>query len=197
MLSIARQLCLIGAAVQLFFLSSCSSSDSPPLGKVTGTVTLNGKPLSSGKISFVPKSGGRTSTADLNDSGSYKLIYSLDELDAKVDDHTVRISTGGEFGGGERVPKMYNVESELKVTVKPGSNVHNFDLVGDWPIDSAVKSSTHHSFSFKSVQISNSKQKTIIVKVSIRDTELPCRGATSATCYAKILLHALVSKENR
>ena len=129
--SIASRLGIFGIAVQFVFLSGCNSSDSPPLGRVTGIVTQNGKPLANGKISFVPNSGGRTSTADLDDNGNYKLIYSLDELGAKVDDHTVKISTEGEFGGGERVPSKYNVESELKVTVKSGSNVHNFDLVGD------------------------------------------------------------------
>ncbi len=131
MLRIAYRFRLVESLLFILCLSGCSSSDSPPLGRVTGVVTLNGKPLANGKISFVPSSGGRTSTADLDDNGNYKLIYSLDEFGAKVDDHTVKISTEGEFGGGERVPTEYNVESKLKVAVKSGSNVHNFDLVGE------------------------------------------------------------------
>jgi hypothetical protein len=108
----------------------CNTSDSPPLGQVSGRVTLDGKPLEKGRLYFIPKSGGRTSTAELDASGNYTLLYSLDEWGAKVDDHTVKISTEGEFGGGERVPAKYNVESELMVKVKPGNNVHDFELTG-------------------------------------------------------------------
>ena len=111
--------------------AGCSSSDSPPLGTVSGNVTLDGKPLTKGHLYFIPKSGGRSSTAELDENGRYQLLYSIDEWGAKADEHTVKISTEGEFGGGERLPPKYNIDSELVVTVKSGSNVHNFDLIGE------------------------------------------------------------------
>jgi hypothetical protein len=68
---------------------------------------------------------------EFDESGNYKLIYSLDEWGAMVGEHTVKITTQGDFGGGERIPPNYNVDSELSAVVKGGSNTFDFELTGE------------------------------------------------------------------
>lgn len=107
--------------------------DTPPLGRVSGKILLNGQPLNEGEIRFQPKSGGRDSFAKISEDGTYKLIYSMDEFGAKVDTHRVVILTDRMGGGNERVPAQYNHATELEREVKSGSNLLNFELEGAPP----------------------------------------------------------------
>ncbi|QDU36291.1 hypothetical protein Mal4_05750 [Maioricimonas rarisocia] len=116
------------------------SSDAPALGRVSGTVTLNGEPLPDATVVFVPEKG-RSSIAVTDESGEYSLQYTNDKAGAVVGQHTVRITTGvegfeGEGGQGrearpERVPPHYNSVSELKEEVASGSSTIDFDLKSD------------------------------------------------------------------
>lgn len=130
-MQLLAKLWMLVVCASLMGLGGCRSGDSPPLGRVEGTVTLDGKPLSEGRIMFVPVDGGRTSTGEFDESGNYQLIYSLDEWGAKVGEHTVKITTQNDFGGGERIPAKYNVDSELKAVVEGGSNTFDFELTGE------------------------------------------------------------------
>ena len=58
----------------LFFmiLTGCGRSDGPRLGQVSGTVTLNGKPVSNGVVTFMSEEGFGAS-APLNAEGNYTL----------------------------------------------------------------------------------------------------------------------------
>ncbi len=112
----------------------CSRGDLPALGEVEGLVLADGQPLKGGKIAFVPADGGRTSDGVIGDDGRYRLIYSKDELGAKVGQHTVKISTENDVGGGERIPEKYNVTSELTAQVEGGrKNQIDFSLEGVKP----------------------------------------------------------------
>lgn len=139
---LAGFLCLLSLSV-----SGCGpSSDQPQLGLVTGTITLDGKPLYGVSVVFAPEKGrparGRT---DLN--GKYELTYIHETKGTKVGPNRVEIATNEEdlqdeeeqATAGEntgpavvreklRIPARYNTKSELKADVKPGENVFNFEL---------------------------------------------------------------------
>ncbi len=129
-------------------ITGCSSGN---IGTVTGTVHLDGEPLEGAMVTFYPQVEGSdafenagTSQGITDANGYYELILSRDAKGAMVGEHLVYIETGVEGGGGgygggdyeksskERVPKRYNSESELKVTVKAGSNTIDFkDLTSE------------------------------------------------------------------
>lgn len=119
-------------------LAGCGSGN---IGQVTGTVTADGKPLANALIEFYPQAegGGRASSAVTDSEGKYELVYGRDGTGAVVGEHLVQITTG-DLGGDENedgsytaatketLPAKYNVNSELIVTVKGGSNTIDFDL---------------------------------------------------------------------
>lgn len=127
------------AAVCLAILSAathgCNRADGPPLGKVSGVVTLDGQPLADAIITFAPPNG-RPSQGITGSDGRYTLAYTAEQQGAMVGDHVVRISTERyvERSGGaveqmvEKVPTKYHAESTLTATVKAGTNELPFDL---------------------------------------------------------------------
>lgn len=107
----------------------CSRSDRPPLGKVTGTVTLDGKPLAGALVVFKPEQPGRASDATTDDAGHYEILYLREIAGAAVGRHAVRITTASEENGGkERVPGRYNAATTLSADVKAGTNTFSFEL---------------------------------------------------------------------
>ena len=111
----------------------CSNGDRPPLGEVTGVVTLDGQPAAGLGILF-KKDGFRSSSGVTNENGEYELKYIKKVLGAVVGEHKVRIQPLAAEGAnrkGRRIPPRYNRESELTATVKTGSNTFNFDLFSD------------------------------------------------------------------
>ena len=117
-------------------LIGCSGGkgDQPEIGLVSGTVLMDGEPLSSARIIFGP-TVGRPSTGLTDKDGHYTLQY-LDRIQgAKVGAHLVSITTyyadedsQEALNAKEKIPAKYNVKSELKQDVKPGKNVIDFDL---------------------------------------------------------------------
>ena len=112
-------------------LTGCFQSG-PKLGEVTGTVTLDGTPVSQADISFMPTKGGRTAMAQTDDQGNYTLIYSMKAYGGEVGENLVRVSklTAPKPGANEvqSIPARYNEQSELTFTIKPGSNTYNIEL---------------------------------------------------------------------
>jgi hypothetical protein len=139
---------LIFLGICLLFQSGCGGSgDQPELGLVTGTITLNGKPLSGIAVVFQPDSG-RPSRGMTDAEGKYELTYIRQTRGAKIGSNRVEIapSEDGEAAEAENqddenqsptkrpksgkptIPARYNVRSELKVDVKSGSNTFDFKL---------------------------------------------------------------------
>lgn len=131
-------LVLIGSAV------GCGGNSK--LGKVTGTVQMDGAPLAGAKITFYPMAGGGfesggASHGVTDEQGKYELRYSRQDMGAEIGMHKVVITTaedggGGDYGGGQKetVPKKYNEATELTADVKSGRNVFDFmdlDSSGD------------------------------------------------------------------
>jgi hypothetical protein len=128
---------LVALCVVLLPVAGCGSSG-PKLGKVSGTVTLDGKPLPDARIEFQPGPEGSPSEARTDENGHYELMYGPDKPGAIVGEHLVRISTArmelaDELGREmishpELLPPRYNQESELKREVVAGSQTIDFEL---------------------------------------------------------------------
>ena len=88
-------------------LSGCSNSSRPPTYRVTGTVTLQGKPVAGAAITFVPTGEGEAASAITDSEGKYAL-------------------TTWEAGDGAR-PGQYRVKvsKQAQETVDPSKRVQN------------------------------------------------------------------------
>ncbi|MEW4563835.1 carboxypeptidase-like regulatory domain-containing protein [Bremerella sp. JC770] len=123
--------CAIGSA-------GCFDSrpdDLPDLGEVTGTVTLDGAPLSDATVSFQSEELGRMASGKTDAAGHYELILLNDTKGAVVGANKVFITTArsGEDGvpgsaKKEFLPKRYHADTELTADVKADENEFNFDL---------------------------------------------------------------------
>jgi hypothetical protein len=122
-------------AVLGYCLAGCTSDSSQ--GNVEGTVTLDGQPLTSGIIRFVPVDG-RSPTADATiTEGAFSLkmpvgakrvqimapkVVGKRQMYQTPDSPTVDIVE-------ELLPARYNVRSELTIDVKPGTQQGDYELV--------------------------------------------------------------------
>ena len=78
-------------------LSGCGE-DGPELGRVEGTVTMDGKPLPNASVVFVPENG-RPAGATTDAQGKYVLNFTAGREGALLGKNTVRISTSRGNGG--------------------------------------------------------------------------------------------------
>jgi hypothetical protein len=122
----------------LLALLATGCGSSYPLGTVTGTVTLDGKPLPQATVTF-SRGQGRMSVGTTDEQGRYKLLYTVNQQGAEPGTHTVSITTqidavSGEGdlaaveGRKELLPPRYNDKTELTAEVKRGRNTIDFDL---------------------------------------------------------------------
>jgi hypothetical protein len=84
-------------------LAGCGGKDEPKYVKVSGTVTLDGKPLADAVVMFAPKSTkesqnpGKSSSGYTDENGHYVLKIANDGKDgALVGTHVVRINMKGQ-----------------------------------------------------------------------------------------------------
>jgi hypothetical protein len=109
--------------------AGCSQGDQPELGRVHGHVTLDGKPLAGVVVSFQPINGGRQSSGETDDQGSYELIYIRDIQGAKVGKHRVAVGSSDLVTPPKkRLPARYNAKTTLEAEVQPGDNQCDFAL---------------------------------------------------------------------
>ena len=117
-----------------FLILLCGCGGGPDVGYVTGKVTLNGQPLANAEVEFQPVNNQRPSTGNTNNEGVYELSYTAQQKGALVGEHIVRITIGeededeGVSKAVVEIPAKYNSHSELKRTVKPGTQNMDFEL---------------------------------------------------------------------
>ncbi len=138
--------------------SGCGGDGGPPLGTVTGKVTLFGQPYPNAIVSFTPDGGGPAATATTDQNGDY-VLWSADKKGAAIGKHKVSVTTikepvktsslsevhsddprsAAEIAAGgadaykvkpekEKIPAKYNTNTELSKEVKSGSNKIDLDL---------------------------------------------------------------------
>lgn len=142
-----RYLMILFVGLASTFLG-CNPSDQPELGQVTGTITLDGKPLTGVAVVFQPDNG-RPARGVTDAEGKYELVYIRQTKGTKVGPNRVEVAPSeegeeteeAEPGDGDTqtaskkpksgkpsVPARYNTKSELKVDVKSGPNTFDFQL---------------------------------------------------------------------
>ena len=147
--------CLAVSTVALGFLAvvlGCEGrTGKPPMGKVHGIVTYDGKPLDKGRVTFTPvsgegESGGNNAMSPIESDGSYELTTFDTGDGAIVGQHIVTISVPAEdinklnkpkADGSiayvlpkEFIPKKYTnpKDSPLRNTVAEGDNTIDIEL---------------------------------------------------------------------
>jgi len=129
--------------VSSVLISSGCGSGGPTLGKVSGNITVAGKPLDAGTVTFVSTDGQRpNATGAIKSGGSYSL-QTVDPGDgAVVGDYKVAITDvdstalntalpGAPAAAPKSaIPSTYQDanKSGLTAKVERGSNTRNFDL---------------------------------------------------------------------
>ena len=129
-----RTLCCLAGCFLLF--SGCGK----PGPSVVGTVLLDGDPLPSGRIRFVPVEGTRGPDAGaVIEEGKYSVGQGLTPGKYRVEIHGVKESTLRKErdpilpvylipAAIEAVPPVYNTKSRLIQAVEAGVNTLDFDL---------------------------------------------------------------------
>jgi hypothetical protein len=124
----------------LTVLAGCGSGGKT--APVSGTVTLDGKPLANALVTFQPiatagkASAGMGSTGVTDGNGKYTLkTVDTDQAGAVVAKHSVIITMKPESSEldipkpQKGLPAKYNLQSELQFDVTPqGTDAANFDL---------------------------------------------------------------------
>ncbi len=135
LLPIVGGIAVISGIFFYLFSSMSSGAELPPLASVSGTITLDGKPLPDATVLFEPvidetiaeqrqigASVGRS-----NQQGVYTLAYPGGHDGAVMGAHTVRINKT-DVKGLETLAKKYHLRSQLKHEVKAGSNTIDLPL---------------------------------------------------------------------
>ena len=148
----SRLLCSAGVVV-LASLAGCGGGG-PKYVKVSGTVTLDGKPLADAVVQFAPKGSkdnqnpGKSSSGYTDANGHYVLkVSNEDKEGALVGTHVVRINMKGQDMGGDSktgspddvgplkmrtnpIPKDWNEESKQEFNVPAdGTDKADFSIV--------------------------------------------------------------------
>ncbi|MCH7726217.1 MAG: hypothetical protein IH991_07035 [Planctomycetes bacterium] len=124
-------------ALALAILSVCvmngcgdAEDEGPPLNKVSGKVTLDGKPVKKGNISFDNFEKGQGINVEIV-NGSYEMQCPAGVFTVSI---TATEETGepadetGQKPTREIIPEKFNDNSELKKTVKTGEQTIDFPL---------------------------------------------------------------------
>lgn len=111
----------------------------PPLGRVTGSIKIDGQPVRNARIEFYPaetlspSGGGKnyaTSMAISDGNGNFEVYYGANIPGAVVGKHTIMISAQDQHGR-EMVPPTWNSASTQMYEVKSGSNKVTFEIQTD------------------------------------------------------------------
>jgi hypothetical protein len=67
----STKVCALGVCALLGMVAGCQQSD---LATASGTVTVNGVPLTGGSIQFLPSGGGPSAFGDIQPDGTFRLM---------------------------------------------------------------------------------------------------------------------------
>jgi len=135
-------LCLVSAVS----IAGCGGGgDELPRERILGSVALDGTPLASGNVTFMPEepAGAGTSAGAVIDGGGFSIprehglvpgvyrvsISSTEEVAPKAGQGPALPGDGDAPLIRERIPARYNAQTTLKATVeKGGKNVFDFAI---------------------------------------------------------------------
>ncbi len=117
----------------LLALAGCGGGS---MAEVSGTVTLDGKPIELGAIQFFPADGKSVTTGGAIKDGRYSVqvpigIKKVSLMATKVVGKAKLYATADSPEvprTQEMLPAKYNEHTELRLDVKPGTNRKDFEL---------------------------------------------------------------------
>ncbi|WP_105356449.1 MULTISPECIES: hypothetical protein [Pirellulaceae] len=127
--------CSIGLSLLLLIAVGCGSGRSD-LVEVTGKVTLDGQPVSKGKITVEATDGKGGVEGGSIENGEYSVMTTLGSKAVKINSPKV-VGQKKTYGTAdspteevttEAIPKKYNQKTELTMEVSSSSLEHNFEL---------------------------------------------------------------------
>jgi hypothetical protein len=130
---IVRAFCGGALIVVLVILAGCGGAS---MGEVSGTVKVDGEPLKTGAILFVPVDGKTQTAGGTIDGGSYSVkvpvsVMKVSITAPKVVGYKKLYNTPDSPKmplTAEALPAKYNERTELQLDVKPGTNAKDWEL---------------------------------------------------------------------
>jgi hypothetical protein len=118
--------------VLLIAATTVGCGGGPELGTVTGTVTLDGRPVPNAFVVFTPKGPGRPSQTKTDAEGRYSLKFNASQEGALIGTHIVTVSTADITDDGQNIkeiiPAAYNRQGSIEAVVQSGVNVIDLEL---------------------------------------------------------------------
>mgnify|MGYP006435934167 CR=1 FL=1 len=114
-------------------LVGCGPSG-PPVGQVTGVVTVDGAPVEGVLVTFVPGSNDQGSSTDgyTDADGRYELQYAKDVMGAAPGVNTVQVTWPPGVEATAKIPQDWGLKSQNTFDVKEGEdNVHDIKITNN------------------------------------------------------------------
>jgi hypothetical protein len=112
----------------------CQSKSEPPKAEVSGNVTLDGKPMAEGDITFVTVAEGVRETLPVKD-GKFTGMVQIGERQVEIRGYRQSQAATAMYGPGAEpsmenyLPERYNAKTTLKASVTPeGPNTFDFKV---------------------------------------------------------------------
>lgn len=122
----------IGIAIlSVASLAGCGGSEEgEKVHPVSGSVTLDGKPVAKGELVFEDPEGKSAGGSAAIKDGKYSTDCTAGKFKVRI---SARKETGPKDATGvapseETIPAKYNESTELEVEIKAGENKHDFKL---------------------------------------------------------------------
>lgn len=127
----------------IFSISGCSNSVEEASSKATGTITLDGQPVTVGTINFYPTGDGNSAFATINEDGTFTVNTSAGTVGLEPGDYNAVIAyevsptedaEGNEVEGKNPIPERYRDEENPAIAVnvpEGGTDSLSIELTSD------------------------------------------------------------------
>lgn len=122
----------LGVLFLALCLAGCGGADRPPMGYVSGTITMDGDPLY-GVIVVMKPDNGRMATAITDKKGYYDIEYTQGEKGTKIGPTTVSFEwPTSPVGPTKPIPAKYTAaKSDVTLEVVKGRQTFDVDIETD------------------------------------------------------------------
>ena len=126
----SRDLLFVFGAIVLS-LAGCGGADRPPLGYVSGRVTLDGDPVPGAVVVMKPEVG-RQAVGRTDDKGYFNVEYNVGERGTKVGPTSVHVEWPFGEPGPFAIPKSFALgNSSLQLDVEKGKQTFDIEMESD------------------------------------------------------------------
>jgi hypothetical protein len=122
-------------AISLVFILGCGSRG-PKTARVSGTVTMSGKPLPKVGVTFLPTKKGPVANGTTNENGEFTLTTTRRGDGAVIGKHKVTVGIAEEGQKNPGIPESYGSPHTTKLTAEVASGKKNeftFDVEPEAP----------------------------------------------------------------